>query len=73
MSHETTSVNETPEIKKIRNSFDRLILFRTQQKQKVTLPLTPAQHKYYCSQIKERDHIGNPRYQGYEIKKMGEA
>jgi hypothetical protein len=73
MSSETTRVNETPEIKKIQNSFDRLISFKVQQKQKADLTLTPMQYKNYCSQIKDREHVGNPRYKGIEIKKMGEA
>jgi hypothetical protein len=67
----TTSVNLTPEIKKIHNSFDTLILFKKQNKQEPGLSLTPVQHSYYCSQIKDKGHRGNPFYNGYEIKRMG--
>jgi hypothetical protein len=69
----TTDVNLTQEIKKIHNSFDTLILFKKQNRQEPGLSLTPVQHNYYCSQIKDKDHRGNPFYKGYEIKKMGES
>lgn len=70
MTH-STSVNLTPEIKKIHKSFDDLIAFKLQQKQTAELSLTTAQHKYYCSQIKDKAHTGNPFYKGIEIKRMG--
>jgi hypothetical protein len=66
----TTSVNLTKEIKKMHISFDGLITFKQQQKQVAEITLTPVQHKYYCSQIKEKDYKGNPFYKGVEVKRM---
>jgi hypothetical protein len=71
---QTTSVNITPEIKKLWNIFDRIILHKMQNKQpSLNLTLTSAQYYYYRSKIKEPDFTGNPFYRGLEIKRMGDA
>jgi hypothetical protein len=66
----TTDVFKTQEIKKMHNSFERLIKHKQQQKKQAEISLWPKQHAYYCSQIKDKAHRGNPYYKGIEIKKM---
>lgn len=73
MNNQTTPVNLTQEVKKLWNSFDRLILFAMQNKKVAQISLMPQQHHMYCAQIKDKHYQGNPFYRGIEIKKMGEA
>jgi hypothetical protein len=72
MNEQTTQVNQTLDIKKLWNSFDRLILHKMQQKKTAELTLTSVQHAYYMSQLKTMQKH-NPYYRGLEIKKMGDG